>query len=211
LPTLLIDGIAFIKQHGNDGSIILVSSSNAYGDQSPANSLITDFLNSLKGTDVPIHIIDLDDRNYDYYEQHYIGGQYFKGNEYFYTRLSQQTVGEYFSVRTQTLLSMLEQVNHRISGYFKSLEVFVRTEGGYTFSNYKLNGTGGLVYNDEALLLTGQFLGTAPFIISLFGQRADGMVFQIQRCAVFGLPIKSGIFSDRRKVTSLLIKSLQPV
>jgi hypothetical protein len=179
LPTLLIDGIAFVRQHGNDGSLILVSSSNSYGDPNPANSLITDFMHSLEGTEIPIHIIDLDDRNYDYYEQHYIGGQYFNGNEYFYTRLSQLTVGEYYSVRTRSLLSMLEQVNHRISGYFKSLEVFVQTNGGYTYSNYKLNTTGGLVYNDEAYTITGQYLGTSPFIITLFGQRADGVVFQV--------------------------------
>jgi hypothetical protein len=179
LPTLLIDGIAFVRQHGNDGSLILVSSSNSYGDPNPANSLITDFMHSLEGTEIPIHIIDLDDRNYDYYEQHYIGGHYFNGNEYFYTRLSQLTVGEYYTVRTRSLLSMLEQVNHRISGYFKSLEVFVQTDGGYTYSNYKLNATGGLVYNDEAYTITGQYLGTAPFIITLFGQRADGVVFQV--------------------------------
>lgn len=179
LPTLLIDGIAFVKQHGHDGSLVLVSSSNAYGEANPANSLITDFMHSLEGTEIPIHIIDLDDRIYDYYDQHYIGGQYYNGNEYFYTRLSQMTVGEYYSVRTHSLLSMLEQVNHRISGYFKSLEVFVRTDGGYTYSNYKLNTTGGLVYNDEAYTITGQYLGSAPFIITLFGQRADGVVFQV--------------------------------
>ncbi len=179
LPTLLIDGIAFVRQHGDDGSLILVSSSNAFGEANPANSLITDFMHSLEGTEIPIHIVDLDDRNYDYYEQHYIGGQYFNGNEYFYTRLSQLTVGEYYSVRTRSLLSMLEQVNHRISGYFKSLELFVQTKDGYTYSNYKLNATGGLVYNDEAFTITGQFLGSAPFIITLFGQRADGVVFQV--------------------------------
>ncbi len=179
LPTLLIDGIAFVRQHGNDGSLILVSSSNAYGDPGPANSLITDFMHSLEGTEVPIHIIDLDDGNYQYYEQHYIGGHYYNGNEYFYTRLSQLTVGEYYSVRTRSFMSMLEQVNHRISGYFKSLEVFIQSDGGYTYSNYKLNATGGLVYNDEAFTITGQYLGTAPFVVTLFGQRADGVVFQV--------------------------------
>ncbi len=61
LPTLLIDGIAFVKQHGNDGSLILVSSSNSYGDPGPANSLITDFMHSLEGTEIPIHVLDLND------------------------------------------------------------------------------------------------------------------------------------------------------
>jgi hypothetical protein len=179
LPTLLIDGIDFVKKHGNDGSLVLISSSNAYGDPNPANSLITDYMHSLEHTEIPIHIIDLDDRNYDYYEQHYIGGQYFRGNEYFYTRLSQLTVGEYYSVRTRSLMSMLEQVNHRISGYFKSLEVIVQTNGGYAFSNYKLNATGGLIYNDESFTITGQYLGTAPFIVTLYGQRSDGIVYHV--------------------------------
>jgi hypothetical protein len=178
LPTLLIDGIQFVKNHGSSGSLVLISSSNSNGESNSANSLITDFIHTLEGTEIPIHIIDLDDQQYEYYEQHYIGGQYFRGNEYFYTRLSQLTVGEYYSVRTRSLMSMLEQVNHRISGYFKSLEVFVQTEGGYTYSNYKLNNNGTLVYNDEAFCLTGQYLGTTPFIITLFGQNAEGTVFQ---------------------------------
>jgi len=178
LPTLLIDGIDFVKYYGSRGSLVLVSSSNSNGESSSANSLITDFVNTLKGTEIPIHIIDLDDRYYDYYEQHHIGGQFFKGNEYFYSRLSQMTVGEYYSVRTRSLMSMLEQVSHRMSGYFKSLEVFVQTDGGYAYANYKLNNNGALVYNDEAFCLTGQYLGTAPFVVSLFGQSAEGMIFQ---------------------------------
>ncbi len=184
LPTLLIDGIAFLKGHGNDGSLVLISSSNAYGDPAPANSLITDYMHSLQGTEIPIHIADLDDRDYNYYEQHYIGGQYFKGNEYFYTRLSQLTVGEYFSIRTRSLMSMLEQVNHRISGYFRSLEVIMETNGGYSFSNYKLNATGGLIYNDESFTITGQYLGNAPFVINLYGQRSDGNVYHVSTTLV---------------------------
>jgi hypothetical protein len=186
---------------------VLLSSSNAYGDQNPANSLITDYINSLKGTEIPIHIIDLDDRNYEYYEKHYIGGQYYNGNEYFYTRLSQQTVGEYYSVRNRSLLSMLEQVNHRISGYFKSLEVFIQTNGGYTFSNYKLTSTGGLVYNDEAYTITGQFLGSAPFIITLFGQRADGVVYQVSD-TLDGIDVQAGDSTIRSVWAAFKIKDL---
>jgi hypothetical protein len=177
LPSLLIDGIEFVKSHGSQGSLVLVSSSNSNGESSSANSLITDFVNTLDGSEIPIHIIDLDDRYYNYYELHYIGGQYFNGNEYFYTRLSQMTVGEYYSVRSKSFMSMLEQVNHMISGYFKSLEVFIQTGGGYAYSNYKLNSNGALVYNDEAFCMTGQYVGTAPFIVSVFGQSAEGMIF----------------------------------
>lgn len=177
LPTLLIDGIEFIKNHGSKGSLVVVSSSNSYGDNSSANSLILDFLESLEGTDIPIHVVDLDDNYYSYYQQHHIGGLNFNGNEYLYTRLSQMTIGEYFSIRTRSLTSMLEQVNHRISGYFKSLEVFIQTNGGYTHSNFKLGSESGLVYNDESYCLTGQYIGTPPYIITIYGQADDGTVY----------------------------------
>ena len=53
---------------------------------------------------------------------------------------------------------MFQSVGHRISGYFKSVEVLLETTGGYAFSNYRLNDENGLVYNDEAVCITGQYI-----------------------------------------------------
>ncbi len=177
LPSLLIDGIDFIKNNGNVGSLILLSSSNSNGESTEANALITDFLEAIGENGIPIHIVDVDDQHYSYNERHLIGGQYFSGNEYFYSRLSQLTVGEYHSIRTNSLPLMLEKVNHRTAGYFKSLEVFIQTRGGYAFSNYRLNTTSGLTYNDEALCLVGRYIGEPPFEISIFGQDFSNDVY----------------------------------
>ncbi len=177
MPTLLVDGINYLKNKDADGSLVLVASSNSNGSGNEANALINDYMESLEGTEIPIHIIDLDDQYYYTSEMHYIGGQYFRGNEYLYTRLSQLTVGEYYSIRQYSLLSMLEKVNHRLSGYFKSLEVFIQSEGGYAFSNYTLQGSESLTYNDESFCIVGQYVGEPPFYISIFGQDSDDQVY----------------------------------
>ena len=177
LPTLLVDGINFIKNHGNTGALILVSSSNSVGENTEANALISDFIKAIGDGNIPIHIVDIDDLNYNYNEMHLIGGQYYRGNEYFYSRLSQLTVGEYHSIRNNSLPVMLEKVNHRTAGYFKSLEVFIQTQDGYAFSNYRLNASNGPVYNDEAFGIIGQFIGKPPFEITLFGQNSSDNVY----------------------------------
>jgi hypothetical protein len=177
LPSLLIDGINFVKNHGNTGSLVLMSSSNSNGENSEANALISDFLEAIGNRSVPIHIVDLDDQYYDYNQMHFIGGQYYRGNEYFYSRLSQLTVGEYHSVRDNSLPIMLEKVNHRTAGYFKSLEVFIQTRNGYAFGNYRLSTSGSFIYNDEAFSMVGQFVGEPPFEISVFGQNSSNEVY----------------------------------
>ncbi|MGD2033844.1 MAG: T9SS type A sorting domain-containing protein [Bacteroidales bacterium] len=186
LPSVLFDGINFIQNNSNAGSLILIASSNSHGDSDQANSLITDFMEFMGEKEIPIHVINLDDNNYSYSQMHYIGGQYFRGNEYFYTRLSQMTTGEYNSILNNSLSALLEQAGSRASGYFKSLEIFVQTDGGYSFSNYRLNHSGGLIYNNEALQLIGKYIGNAPFYVSLYGQNSTDEVFHFEQTILPG-------------------------
>jgi len=179
LPTLLADGIDFLKNRGGEGSMVLISSSNSDGSAAEANALITDYLYSLQGLDIPIHIIDLDDMYYNYNDMHYIGGQYFRGNEYFYGRLSQLTVGEYYSLRSQSFNSMLDNVNSRTAGYFKSLGIFIQSEDGYAFAEYEIKGTGSLIYNDESYNIVGKYVGEPPFYVNVYGQDESNIVYHI--------------------------------
>lgn len=166
LPQLLLDGISFTQEHGNAGSLLLISSANSPGSNSQVNSLITEYLEIIGDNEIQIHIIDLNDR---YYE-----------NEYFYSRLSQMTTGEYYSSRNYSLPTMLEYTNNSLSGYFRSLELFIQTDGGYSYSNYRLRQTGDLVHRDNSIRLTGKYLGEPPFNVSLYGQISSGEVFHIE-------------------------------
>jgi Ca-activated chloride channel family protein len=78
LATLLYDGIQFIKGKNDIGSIVLIASSNTNGASQQANGLITNILSVMGSSDIPIHIIDLNEMNSP---QYYIGGQYYYGND----------------------------------------------------------------------------------------------------------------------------------
>jgi hypothetical protein len=44
LPTLLVDGIDFLKNRGSIGSLVLIASSNSHGSSTQAHALINDYL-----------------------------------------------------------------------------------------------------------------------------------------------------------------------
>jgi Ca-activated chloride channel family protein len=174
LPTILIDGINFIKENDNEGTIVLVSSSNSHGDYEQANALIYDFLGALNNKDIPIHIVDLDNKYYSYSEMNYIGGIYYKGNEYFYLNLSRQTVGEYMSLRENSYNNMLANTISKLSDYLTSFDIYTTLESGYTFANYNLTKENGFFYLDQPYTQVGKYIGETPFKVIASGQLSTG-------------------------------------
>lgn len=176
LPTLLYDGINFIKDNGNEGSIVLISSSNENGNASQANSLLSDVAYLIDTLHIPIHIIDLDDV-YQSGENHNIGNQYYRGNEYLYINLAATTGGEYLSLYDQTYELMLEDVSGKLSGYFIGLDLYITLESGYTYANYRLNQTSGFSYFDQPLTQLGKYIGTGRFHVIATGQLSTGDLY----------------------------------
>lgn len=177
LPTLLMDGINYIQDRDNEGTIVLIASSNSNGDISSANSLINDFLEEMGSDEIPIHIIDLDDKYYSWSERHHIGGQEFLGNEYFYIHLSRRTVGEYLSIRVDDYISMLDQTSSHIGGYFSSMDIYVSLDVGYTYANYSLYSETGLIYFDQPIRQVGKYTGNFPLNIAASAQLPSGEFF----------------------------------
>lgn len=103
------------------------------------------------------------------------------GNEYLYSRLSSMTGGEYLSLRNNTFISMLDNVTGKISNYLKSLEVFIQTNGGYTFSNYRLKQSGNFFYKSDGLDMIGKYIGEPPFEINVYGQNSADEVFSFSK------------------------------
>ncbi len=95
LSTLFLSAIDFIKNNGDDASILLFGSSEYLGYYENANPLIEEILDSME-TVLPVSVADYQNRNFQYY---YFGNTYSRGNEYFYKNLTQKTDGEYYSVR----------------------------------------------------------------------------------------------------------------
>jgi hypothetical protein len=84
LPVMLIDGINFVQTHGDDGNIVLISSSNEFSYTDDANNLLDDIVSFMEMIKFHSHI-NIDDYSYlNYYGSNF----YYRGNEYLYLNLS---------------------------------------------------------------------------------------------------------------------------
>jgi hypothetical protein len=166
LPTLLANGVEFVKENGDNGSIVLISSSDQVGDYTVANQLIDDIL-EIMDTDVPIHVADFQDRNYSYY---YIAGRSYYGNEYFYTNISRLTTANFFSIRSgYNFTELISTTLSSISGFISSFDLHTTLQSGYCYSRYNLNNQKSSIYLDKPILQIGKYNGDFPFVIEASG------------------------------------------
>lgn len=166
LPTLLANGIDFVKTNGNDGVLWLVSSSDQLGDHRVANPLINDLLNSMKPV-LSIHIADFTNYNGTHY---YNGGRYYFGNQYFYENLTRRTAGNYLSLRSGgTLATLLSSISESLGGFIDSFDLYTTLQGGFCFGRFTLSGSGAATYVNRPILQVGKFIGDFPFVVQVSG------------------------------------------
>ena len=166
LPSLLANGIDFVQDNGNDGSIVLISSSDQVGGHEAANQLIEDLI-ALMNPEMPIHVADFQDRNYNY---HRIGGRTYYGNEYFYTNISRLTSANHYKLTSGYTFNQLVSITlNSLSGFISSFDLYTRLENGFCYSRYNLNGQNHSAYLDRTLLQIGKYQGTFPFVIETSG------------------------------------------
>ena len=166
LPTLLANGIDFVKSNGNNGSIILVSNSDQVGDYQVANQLIDDLM-ALMSIKIPIHIVDFQDQNYDY---HWIGGRYYYGNEYFYTNITRLTTSNYNNIRSvYSFQSILTNAFQSLGGFLSSFDLHTSLDDGFCYGRFNLNEYSETVYLDRPVLQIGKYKGSFPFNIEVSG------------------------------------------
>lgn len=166
LPSLLANGIDFIKNNGNDGSLLLISASDQVGDYQVANQLIDDLL-GLMDPVLPIHVADFLNRNYTSY---WIGGRYYYGNEYFYTNIARLTTANYHHIRSGYSISeLVASAFEALSGFISSFDLYTRLQNGFCYGRFNLNSNAQSIYLDRPILQIGKYTGTFPFIIEASG------------------------------------------
>ena len=167
LPALIGNGINFVKDNGNDGSIILISNSDEAGDYNVANDLIDDLMD-LMTTKLPIHVVDFENQNYSYY---WFGGRTYYGNEYFYTNLARLTAANYYRLlyNEGTLSGIMSSAFQSLSGFISSFDLHTKLENGFCYGRYSLDANVNSVYLNKPILQVGKYLGSLPFIIEVSG------------------------------------------
>jgi len=166
LPSLLSNGISFVQENGNDGSLLLLSNSDQVGDFEVANQLIEDIL-AVMDPKIPLHIADFTEMNYSY---HWIGGRYYYGNEYFYTNISRLTSANYFNIRSgYTFNQLIINTFNSLSGFIGSFDLHTRLQIGPCYSRFNLGDQQHAVYLDRPILQIGKFQGDLPLMIDVSG------------------------------------------
>lgn len=166
LPSLLGNGIDFIKKHGDNGKILLISNSDNYGEYSVANTLIKDLI-ALADGKIQVHIADYQSISLPYY---YFNNQYFTGNEYLYTNLSRLTGSAYFRLLDGFSLSQIIGKGFaHLSGVINTFDLHTDLEEGFCYSRYNISGNENHTYLNDMIVQVGKFHGLFPFTIEISG------------------------------------------
>jgi len=168
IPALLFTAINFIKTHGDDASIMLISSTDGVGDFQTANQLVTNLLAAMNMT-IPIHVVDFMTQNYNRYS---IGGRWYYGNEYFYTNISRQTGGEFNRMlfTSSSFQSTLSIGLDALNGYINTLDLYTTLENGFCYARQSPIQVGGTAaYYNRPIVQIGKYSGSFPFKIEAAG------------------------------------------
>ncbi len=171
LPTLLLNGIQFIQENGNDGHILLVSNSQQLGDYPAANQLIDDLLELMGEVEIPIHVASYQNSNFANY---YFNDTYYRGNEYFYLNISRLTGGEYFSNHNtnNVLAENFSNTLNALSGIGSSFDLHTSLDDGFCHSRYNINNTNldnTSIFFNQPILQIGKYEGNFPFTVEFTG------------------------------------------
>ncbi|MCP3929198.1 MAG: T9SS type A sorting domain-containing protein [Bacteroidetes bacterium] len=176
LPSLLATGIDFFKETGQEGKILLVANSGEIGEIDFSNQLTQDLL-SLMGNNIsPIYICDFQDKNYSWT---WTNSRNYRGNEYFYTILSQSTRGEYSGPfnNTDSFSEKLNDLLNKLTSMQGLIDLHTTLDEGFCFGRYSLNNTLEYGYLNQPIVQIGKYLGDFPFIAEASGLNGSDLFF----------------------------------
>ena len=165
LPGLFSSAVNFLKANDGQGSVLLVTNSDNFGNYEQANALIKD-LKKMQDPLPPIYIADIQDQMLNYY---YIGSRYYYGQEYLYVNLSKASSGYYKSIRDEpSLPTLLSNVTSSIEGMVTAFDLYTAPADGFCYGRFGTNNLEGFPVN-KTVTQVGKFFGKTPFMIYLTG------------------------------------------
>jgi Ca-activated chloride channel family protein len=165
LPGLFGEALGFLKTDGGEGSILLVTNSDNFGNYEQANALIKD-LQAIRDPLPPVYIADLQDQKLQYY---YIGSRYYMGQEYLYVNLSKASGGYYNNIRDVPVFSsLLSDVISSGGGMITAFDLYTAPSDGFCYARFGSGTPEGFPVN-RTVTQIGKFVGQTPFLVDLTG------------------------------------------
>jgi len=166
LSQLLVSGLNLMKMQLNEGALVLVAASDAYGRSSAANNLMKDIKSEYSALPT-VHVVDFNNHNISSFWQ---GGGYYYGNEYLYTLLTRQTGGNYYTLAGggsmySTLGKAFQSVGYPLSIY----DLHVTLDDGFCYGRINPTPVVQTTYANRPILQMGKYYGSPPFQIQFSG------------------------------------------
>jgi hypothetical protein len=161
LSTLLPEALAYVEEKGQNTRIVIISADNNFYEEESSNdflSTINDFISQMS-TEASISILD--------YSKHrpgdWIGGEYYRGNEFLYNRLAQQNNGTYqISLSQNAMTTAFKKIFIKEVEYIDEYDLDIDNEFGFSYSNF-IVGPSQKILLGEPIMMTGKYIGSAPF------------------------------------------------
>ncbi|MFN7117519.1 MAG: VIT domain-containing protein [Saprospiraceae bacterium] len=178
LPSLLGQGIDFVRTNNNSGNILLFANSSNVASISSANLLINDLRNEMNNAKIRIFINDFQQQNYNWY---YAANQSFRGNEYFYSNIARLTGGEYLHLFdwNSAFAANSRQIFESATALSGSLDLHTRLQNGFCHSRYNIGENINIVNYNRPVFQIGKYEGAFPFVIEAVGS-LDGNLISTQ-------------------------------
>jgi hypothetical protein len=171
LGSLMVNGINFNRNNGDNGKIFLLANSGQFDDYLIANNLMKDLLN-LMANKVSFHIADFQSK-FTYYQ--FVNGKYYSGNEYLYLNLSKLTFGSFISVRDgYPELQVISTAFSNLIGNISSFDMHTKVSNGYCFGRINIDDVSNYNSFEKPVMQVGKFLGDGNFEIEFSGQYDTG-------------------------------------
>lgn len=165
LPGLFSTAVEFLNRNGSEGSVLLVSNSDNFGNYEQANALIKD-LKKMRDPLPPVCVADIQDQLLHYY---YIGNRYYSGQEYLYVNLTKASGGYYRNIRQGSAFPvLLSEVVQSIGGMVTAFDLYTAPADGFCYGRFGTEDADGFPIS-RTLTQIGKFYGNTPFLIYLTG------------------------------------------
>ncbi len=166
LLPLISQATDFINSKSGSGEVLFITNTNTINlNDADKNQLADDIVNKFKvGT--KIHVFDLDNKGYLYYNN----GYYETQMQSFYGKITYPSSGDLFFLRYNTLKEMLYSFLYEEISHYESVEVQMRFQEGYAHSKHFIALHEGYYPLNTPIMQIGKYSWQFPVEITVFGK-----------------------------------------
>ncbi|MEM8485040.1 MAG: VIT domain-containing protein [Bacteroidota bacterium] len=170
LPAMLANGIAFVNDLGVEGSLFVISSTDALGDKQVSDRLMADLV-ALSAPE-PLPVMLFADLANDRLTTTRDNGIFHAGNSLLYAALARESGGQFVTIRDGKPLSTLSrELLAGADGGVEAFDLYASLQSGFTYGRFThtTSQIADVIPLHSAVTQVGRYLGDTPFVIQASG------------------------------------------